>query len=74
MYYNYGFFPFHFGGVGMIFFIILAIVLCMLMMNFFQKQNSQSSNGDSAKDIAKERFARGEITEEEFDKIMKKLK
>ena len=43
--------------------------LFLLFSDRFPKMNGN----DNAKDIARERFARGDITQEEFEELMKRL-
>jgi putative membrane protein len=48
-------------------FMIIMMGACMLMMFFMMRGHNGSSRGDSAGQILKERFARGEIDKAEFD-------
>ena len=62
-------FAYGFGGVMMIFPMILWILLIVLIVKLFQDKNSSTSpkeTNNKALDILKERFAKGEIDEEEF--------
>ena len=58
-------------GFGMILFGLL--VLAGLYFIFSSYRPHWSHRSDNALSIARERFARGEITQEEFDKIRKTL-
>ena len=61
---GYGFGPWmHFGPV----FIILIIAACILLMFFMMRGHRGGSHGDSAEQILKERFARGEIDKAEYE-------
>jgi putative membrane protein len=65
------------GYGGMLFgllFWILIIVIAYLLIKWLVEQNKTRSAGEkSALDIAKERYARGEITKEEFEEMKKRL-
>lgn len=78
--------PEHFWGGGMWFFPIIFFVLMMGVMIFFRRRGSgppwQGSGGDgsqegpgqeTAMDILKKRYARGEIGKEEFEEMKKEL-
>lgn len=59
------------GGGLMMLFPILIIVLIFYL---FEKREKNSTTGtDTPLDILKKRYARGEITKEEFDEIKKDL-
>jgi putative membrane protein len=59
-------------GLGVGFFWILIMVGLFLL--FFDQYYRRSYNDkDRAREIARERYARGEITEKEFEELMKKL-
>ena len=67
------------GGWPMIFmalFWVAVIVLVIWALNRFTKGNDVLSNisGKSADEIAKERYAKGEITKKEFEDIKKELR
>ena len=56
--------------------LIVAAVLIMILVMAMQKGNSYIEDASSVKtplEIAKERYARGEITAEELEKIKKNL-
>ncbi len=57
-------------GMGMWFFGVLFVVGLFLL---FSDRFPQRGGNDNAKDIARERFARGDITQEEFEELMKRL-
>lgn len=62
-------------GLPAIFFWILAIGFGVWLISFFMNKSQHSfSHSKDAYDIAQNRFAKGEIDEEEFDRIIKKLK
>lgn len=63
-------------GFGLIFTVLIVIAFIYLMNERGQGQGSlfsSSPKGKSALDIAKERYARGEITKEEFDRLRRDL-
>jgi putative membrane protein len=64
-----------YGGMflGLIFWILLIVVAYLLIKKLLEQNKNQSGNSKSALDIAKERYAKGEITEEEFEEIKKRL-
>jgi putative membrane protein len=57
------------GGFGLIFWIILAVVIYMLL----KQNNKKYDKPDSALDILNNRFARGEISKEEYLSIKETL-
>ena len=62
-----------FGGGFMWLFWILLIVAVVLLIRSFVGNDSAYTPPESAMDILKKRFARGEIDEEEFEKRRSKL-
>jgi putative membrane protein len=61
-----------FGGVSMILLWVGLIILLVWVIMKIVKGNSTESQGN-ALDIAKERYAKGEILKEEFDQIKEDL-
>ncbi len=66
------------GGMGwwwvlMVIFWIGVIALIIWGVREFTKRGTSSSSSSSALDIARERYARGEIDREEFETIKKNL-
>ena len=69
MFFHMNPFAYGFGGVMMIFPMILWILLIVLIVKLLQDKYSSTSpkeTNNKALDILKERFAKGEIDEEEF--------
>lgn len=62
--------PFFMISFGHIIFFLLLILLVYLIV----KNSNINKDSDSSEEILKERFARGEITEEEFKKMRKVLR
>jgi putative membrane protein len=61
----------HGGGYVWIILVILAGVVVYLMMQ--SKRFKTDGDGETPLDILKKRFARGEITEEQYEEMKKKL-
>jgi putative membrane protein len=64
-----------FGG-GLFMWITTIIVIALLAffgVKYFQTRNSDPARTESPLDIAKSRYARGEITKEQFDALKKDL-
>jgi putative membrane protein len=64
-----------YGGMffGLLFWIIIIVLAYFLIKSLIEKNKPNSVEGKSALDIAKERYAKGEITKEELDEIKKNL-
>ena len=79
MMYGYGYYdyyPFHvFGSLFMILFWIVLLVVLLRLFGSGNKsgQSKKWLNGQDPLDIAKERYAKGEITREQFEQIKKDL-
>lgn len=54
--------------------IPIVIVACLILMRSQGSCHSRKDNEDEALEIARKRFAKGEIDEETFDKIKQKLR
>ncbi|MCB2181295.1 MAG: SHOCT domain-containing protein [Desulfobulbaceae bacterium] len=71
-----GYGMFH-GGFGMIFMFLFWLLIIWgivsLVKYFFPKKEYKGKPLQSATEIAKMRYARGEISKDEFDRIMKDL-
>ena len=72
---GYGYGMMGYGGMlfGLLFLIIIILLVYFLIKSLNEKNRTSSVEGKSALDIAKERYARGEITKEELDEIKKNL-
>jgi len=58
------------GGVGVFIFALAIIALIILLID---KQNSESTDSKKYLEILKERYAKGEISKEEFEDKKKEL-
>jgi putative membrane protein len=58
-------------SIGLILFIGLTILIVLVVKKLTEKSGSTSKHDPL--DTAKERYARGEITEEEFNRIKQNL-
>lgn len=67
MYYGYG------GGFMWLLFIVVAVVLVYLLIQNTKHKKGLDSSGETPIDILKKRYARGELTKDEFDRMKKDL-
>lgn len=68
MYWNYGW-GMGFGWIFMAIFWILVIVGIVYLVNLVAGRSGKEEKQDTALDILKKRYARGEVTKEEFDRM-----
>lgn len=65
------------GWLGMAFFWILVIAAAVYLVKVFTEQNqsrdSEKRGNDRAIEILRERYAKGEINQEEFERLKKGL-
>jgi len=54
--------------------MVLVVALIVFVVYFIFKNKKQQTNGNEAEEIAKMRYARGEITYEEFQSILKTMR
>ena len=78
MMYQYGYYsPFHFIGsfIGWLFFFIVILVILKALKkdHFMDKMHKHGFGRDSAMDLLRERYAKGEINKEEFESKKKDL-
>jgi putative membrane protein len=60
------------GGIGMaLFWIVLLVAIAAAVVSFSRRPAGPS--GDRSLDIVRERYARGEITREQFDELKRDL-
>jgi len=62
-----------FGGLLSLAFLIGLVFLIIWAVNQINRRPSVGSGGDNALNIARERYARGEITQAQFDEIKRSL-
>ncbi|MHB8103792.1 MAG: SHOCT domain-containing protein [Methanosarcina sp.] len=72
---NYGYGMMGYGGMffGLLFWILIIVGAYLLIKWFVEQNKTRGGEEKSALDIAKERYAKGEITKEEFEEIKKRL-
>lgn len=77
-YYDYGLFPFH--VFGSLFMVLFWVFLFILMIRLFRASNRKGKHGmhewfegSNALEILKERYAKGEITREQFEQMKKDI-
>ncbi len=63
---------FNFGMGGMFMWIFIVIIIAVIVY-FVVKEINKKSENESPLDIAKKRYAKGEINKTEFDEIKKNL-
>lgn len=75
-YYNHGFYPEYMFGFGHVFMLVFWIVVIYLLVKFLRKGKvcEICGHNNNALEIAKERYAKGEITKEQLDEMKKELK
>jgi len=61
-------------GFGWLFGLAIIIVLALLIIKMFNQRVSAHDKEKTSLDILKERYAKGEIDEEQFEKQKQKLK
>jgi putative membrane protein len=72
---GYGYSMMGYGGMffGLLFWIVIIVLAYFLIKSLIEHNKNQGVVGKSALDIAKERYAKGEITKEELEEIKKNL-
>lgn len=74
--FNYGYGYDHGGNGGeffMILFMILMIAIIIALIKYFMGDSKNTESSKKALDILKERYAKGEIEQEEFETKKKNL-
>ncbi len=62
-----------FGWIFMILFWVLVIFGVIYVVKLLSRQGDDLTSRETAEDILKKRYARGEITKDEFDRMMKDI-
>jgi putative membrane protein len=62
-----------FGPFFMIIFVALVIVCCLLVFRFITGAQRPKGSDESAIDILKKRYAKGELSKEEFEEMKKNI-
>ncbi len=57
----------------MLFWLVILIVVVLSVVRILKNHESNTSNGSGSIDIVKERYAKGEITKEQFEQLKKDL-
>jgi len=72
---HYGYGMMGYGGMffGLLFWILIIVLAYLLIKWLIEQNKGRGGEEKSALDIAKERYAKGEINEEEFEEIKKRL-
>lgn len=72
---NYGYGGMGYGGMffDLLFLIIIIVLGYFLIKSLTEHNKAHSVEGKNALDIAKERYAKGEITKEDLEEIKKNL-
>jgi putative membrane protein len=73
MHWDYGW-GMGFGWVFMIFFWVVVVLGLVYFIRLVMTSAKKDNSGDTALDILRKRYAKGEITKEEFEKIKNDLK
>jgi putative membrane protein len=64
-----------YGGFLWIVWLAVAVVIIWAAVRFLTGASRESSKGaDSAEDVLKKRYARGEISKEEYEQILRDLR
>ncbi|MBC8403138.1 MAG: SHOCT domain-containing protein [Candidatus Marinimicrobia bacterium] len=61
------------GWFMMLFWWIVIIAVVIMIVNYVNRSKYHPGTGDTALEILKKRYARGEINQEEFDKMKKEI-
>ncbi|AIY86177.1 MULTISPECIES: SHOCT domain-containing protein [unclassified Thermotoga] len=74
-FWSWGFWPWNWGGlIMMIFWAVILVVLFVFLFRWLGgERHERVGRTDRALEILKERFARGEITEEEYERMRGKI-
>lgn len=62
------------GMLMMLFWIVLIVVVVLLVTRGFAENSNKKNQDDNSLTIAKNRYAKGEINQQEFEQLKKDLK
>ena len=65
---------FGFSGLGMLIGLLLLVAVVYVVLRFFRKPGTLAGGPSGALDILKERYARGDIDRETYDRMKNELK
>ncbi len=68
------FIGFHILGLLIFIAIVFVFIRFCIAGRFYYHHNISNNSGDGAIDIVKQRYAKGEISKDEYDKLLKDLK
>jgi len=71
---NGGFIGFHILGFLLVIALIFVLVRSCIGGRFYHHHNTVKEPGDSSIEIVKQRYAKGEISKSEYEKLLKDLK
>lgn len=66
-------YPMGFGSIPMIIFWVVLIALVVWVVSAIVKPGQADTESQSALEILKQRYARGEITDQQFDEMKRNL-
>ena len=65
---------FGWGILTMLFWVAIIVIIVAFVARFINEPRATSSKGEDALEIAKKRYAKGDITKTEFEQIKKDIK
>jgi len=63
-----------FGMFGMLFMLAIAVLIIMILVKYSEDRAKGNSRSEDALEIAKKRYAKGDITQKEYTELKKDLK
>lgn len=62
------------GFLMMILWLVFFVIVAVMVLRYFKGDDTGGSSKTGPLDIAKERYAKGEITKEQYEQLVKDLK